>query len=51
MTPFKLTFGIEVKHLDLILLCNLIKEKYAKRFLDGRETERQKAKQCILKAQ
>lgn len=51
MTPFKLTFGTEMKHPDLLPLCSLIKEEYAKSFLEKREAERQEAKQCILKAQ
>jgi len=51
MTPFKLTFGTEMKHPDLLPLCSLIKEEYAKRLTDKREAERQEATQCILKAQ
>jgi len=51
MTPFKLTFGTEMKHPDLLPLCSLIQEEYAKNFVDKREAERKEAKQCILKGQ
>jgi len=44
MTLFKLTFGVELKHLDLLLLCDLIKEEYTKSSLDDREIEHQEAK-------
>jgi len=30
ITPFKLTFDLEMKHLNLLPLCNLIKEEYIK---------------------
>lgn len=43
MTPLKLIFGVEMKHPDLLPLCDLIKEESAKMFLDEREAECQKA--------
>ncbi|CAI6368328.1 unnamed protein product [Macrosiphum euphorbiae] len=51
MTPFKLTFGTEMKHPDLLPLCSLIKEEYAKSFFGKKRSRTQEAKQCILKAQ
>lgn len=51
MNPFRLTFRVELKYPDLLPLCDLIKEKYTKSFLNDRETQHQEVKQHILRAQ
>lgn len=42
---------MEMKYPDLLHLCDVIKEEYAKCFLDDREIERKETKQHILRAQ
>jgi hypothetical protein len=49
--PIQLTFGVEMKHPNLIPICDLINEEYAKSFSEDRDAERREAKQYILKAQ
>lgn len=51
MTPFKLTFGVEMRHADFASLKEAIEKEYINWYESQREEDRQRAKDQIAKAQ
>jgi len=51
MTPFKLTFGVEMRHAEFVPLKEAIEQEYVNWYESQREEDRQKAKEQIAKAQ
>jgi len=51
MTPFKLVFGVELKHLQMLPIKEAIEQEYAKHYDEQRNDVRQIAKDQILKVQ
>lgn len=51
MTPFKLTFGVEMRHAEFVSLKEAIEEEYISWFESQREEDHQKVRKQIAKAQ